>query len=377
MKHTFVEYHLFQLLRRFDNQHLPLDLFISQYFRAHKALGAQDRRTLAEAVYGMVRWQLLLDYLIGPNPSWEKRFQLYRNFQPTQYLTVSSIPLHVRVSCPKPLFDLLVQDYGESYACQLAQINTTTAPIMVRVNPLKTTRDALLAKWAEQYDAMTAKESPYGIEFKKRIALFALPEFQEGLFEVQDEASQLVASLVQTQPKDQVLDYCAGAGGKSLAFAHHMASGGQLYLHDVRPAILDQARKRFKRAGIQNVQFLEPGHPQLERLKGKLDWVLVDVPCSGTGTLRRHPDQKWKFTLTWLEGLIHLQRQIVEQTLPFLKPTGKLVYATCSILKKENEEQREYFLKNLPLISYGNIFQSHPAIGEKDGFFACIFQRKS
>jgi len=340
-------------------------------------LGAQDRRTIAEAVYGMVRWQLLLDYLIGPNPSWEKRFRVYATLQPTQYLSLSSIPLHIRLSCPKPLFDLLVQDYGEKQASHLAHLNNTSAPTTVRVNPLKTTREAMLHKWASDYEVTPCMHSLAGIEFKKRAPLFSLPEFQEGCFEVQDEASQLVARLVQVSPGDQVLDYCSGSGGKSLAFAPAMASGGQIYLHDVRAPVLDQARKRFKRAGIQNVQFLTPEHPQLPRLKGKLDWVLTDVPCSGTGTLRRHPDQKWKFSLTWLEGLLALQKEIVGKAVAFLKPTGKLVYATCSLLKSENEQQVEYFLKNYPLELTGETFQSLPSFEGMDGFFACTFKKKS
>lgn len=375
MKYAFFEYHLFQLLRRFESQHLPLDLFVSQYFRAHHALGAKDRRSIAEAVYGIMRWRLLLDYLIGPNPSWENRYRLFCNFQPTHYASVNAIPPAVRVSCPDPLFQLLVDDYGEAYASSLAQVNNTEAPITVRINPLKTTRQTLLEKWASEHDVSPSPHAPFGIEFKKRVPLFTFPEFQQGDFEVQDEASQLVAALIEAGPHDQVLDYCAGAGGKSLAFAPNMAQGGQLYLHDVRPTILEQARKRLKRAGIQNAQFLTPSHPQLTALRGKIDWVLVDVPCTGTGTLRRHPDQKWKFSHAQLEELLVLQRDIVAQAITFLKPGGRLVYATCSILKAENEHQIDYFSKTHSLIAIREPFRSHPTLGGMDGFFAITLQR--
>jgi len=374
MKLSFPEYHLFQLLRRFENQHLPLDLFLSQYFRAHKQLGSKDRRTIAQAVYGMCRWQSLLDHLIDGQPSWEQRYALFRGFQPDQYLYVNTIPLHVRVSFPKELFALLVEDYGQEKAVRLCQICNTEAPICVRVNPMKTTREALLKRW-EEFEVTPTKHSPLGIQFKNRAPLVALPEFKEGLFEIQDEASQCAARLVNVQPGEQVLDYCAGAGGKTLAFAHQMDNEGQIYLHDIRAYILEQAKKRLKRAGIQNVQFFHPKHPHLATLKKKMDWVLVDAPCSGTGTLRRNPDQKWKFSLALLNRLVGQQRMIFERALSFVRPGGHIVYATCSLLHAENETQVAHFLETYDLEMVGDPFVSLPSYGEMDGFFAVSFRK--
>ncbi len=373
MKLSFPEYHLFQLLRRFENQHLPLDLFLSQYFRAHKQLGSHDRRTISQAVYGMCRWQSLLDHLVEGQPSWEKRYALFRYFQPDQYLYVNTIPLHVRVSFPKELFALLVQDYGEEKAVRLCQISNTEAPITVRANPLKVERAQLLEKWKE-LDVTPCAHSPLGIQFKNRLPLVSFPEFKEGLFEIQDEASQCAARLVNVQPGDQVLDYCAGAGGKTLAFAHQMNNQGQIYLHDIRGYILEQAKKRLKRAGIQNVQFFHPEHPHLETLKKKMDWVLADVPCTGTGTLRRNPDQKWKFSLALLNRLVGQQRMIFERALSFVKPGGHIVYATCSLLHAENERQIEHFLETYPIKTVGDPFVSLPSYGGMDGFFAVCFK---
>ncbi len=370
-KYTYPEHHLFQLLRRFENQHLPLDLFLSQYFRAHKALGSKDRKLIAEAVYGMTRWRTLLDHLIDRDPSWEKRYAIFRQFQPTNYLYVNSIPLHVRVSFPEQLFDLLLKAYGEERAIYLAQVSNTPAPIAVRVNPLKTTREKLLAHLQNQFDVTPCEKSKLGIEFKKREPLVALPEFKAGHFEIQDEASQLVADMMDVKPKQHVLDYCAGAGGKSLAFAHKMEGSGQLYLHDIRPYILDQAKKRCKRAGIQNAQFLSP---LPKNLKGKMDWVLVDAPCTGTGTLRRNPDQKWKFEHELLDRLVIAQREIFEKALEYVKPGSHIVYATCSLLKEENEQQVDYFIKTHSLKMVGSPFCSHPSYGGMDGFFAATFQ---
>jgi 16S rRNA (cytosine967-C5)-methyltransferase len=372
MKVSFSEHHLFQLLKRFDTQHLPLDLFLSHYFRAHTALGSKDRQLIAHAVYGMSRWKSLLDYLIGPNPSWEKRYALFRSFQPTNYLIANHIPLHIRLSFPKELLTLLEEGYGGEKAVYLAQVCNTEAPITVRANLLKTTPQELLAKWQPLYEVSPCKRAPSGIQFKKRLPLTSLPEFKEGHFEIQDEASQLVSTLIQAQPGEQVLDYCAGAGGKTLAFAHQMENQGQIYLHDIRPPILEQARKRLKRAGIQNGQFLPAGHSALQKLKKKMDWVLVDVPCSGTGTLRRNPDQKWKFSLALLNRLVGQQRMIFEKGLSYLKPGGKIVYSTCSLLQSENERQVEHFLQTYNLKLDSPPFVSLPSYEGMDGFFAAV-----
>lgn len=373
MKLAFPEYHLFQLLRRFESQHLPLDLFLSNYFRAHSALGSKDRQFIAQAVYGMSRWKGLLDHLIGTLPSWEQRYALFRSFQPANYLLANSIPLNVRVSFPQDLFLLLKQQYGEEKALLLCQACNTEAPVTIRVNPLKIKREELLKRWENRYDIAPCERSPYGIVFKKREPLTSFVEFKEGFFEIQDEASQLVSLLVTPKSGELVLDYCAGAGGKTLGFAHFLNNTGQIYLHDIRPHILEQARRRLKRAGFQNCQFLSPEHPSLEKIKKKLDWVLVDAPCSGTGTLRRNPDQKWKFSHALLNRIVGEQRMIVEKALSFLKPGGTLIYATCSILQAENESQVEHFLKTYPLKLASPPFATLPTYNSMDGFFAATF----
>ena len=375
MKISFPEHHLFQLLKRFENQHLPLDLFLSNYFRANSALGSKDRQLIGHAVYGMSRWRGLLDYLIGNNPTWEQRYALFRSFQPANYLIINTIPLHIKISFPKELFALLEESYGEEKATQICQVCNSEAPVTIRINPLKTTRDLLLSRWSSLFDISPCETSPFGILFKKRAPLTALPEFKEGLFEIQDEASQLVASLITPKPGEHVLDYCAGAGGKTLGFAHQMENMGQVYLHDIRPHVLEQARKRLKRAGIQNCQFLPAGHVALEKLKKRMDWVLVDVPCSGTGTLRRNPDQKWKFSLALLNRLVGQQRMIFEKALSFLKPGGKIVYATCSILPAENEKQVAHFMQTYGLVQESPPFVSLPTYDGMDGFFAAVLYK--
>jgi len=375
MRLTFREYHLFALLKQFENQYLPLDTFLNQYFRAHKALGSKDRAMILESVYGMTRWQLLLDHLANGKPSWEKRWSIFHAFQPNNYLFANHLPLNVRLSCPKVLFDRLLAAYGEKKTIEICQTLNTQAPLCVRANPLKTERDKLFEMWSDQYEVSKTEHSPLGIQFKKRVPLRGLPEFRSGFFEVQDEASQLVSALVKAQPKQQILDYCAGAGGKTLGFAPNMQNQGQVYLHDIRPAVLIQAKKRMQRAGIQNVQFLDPLHAQLVKIKKRMDWVLADVPCTGTGTLRRNPDQKWKFHDQLLERLISQQRTIFEKALSFLKPEGKIVYATCSILHEENQAQVDHFLQTYPVKLEEPPFQSLPTPNGMDGFFAATFSK--
>jgi len=155
-----------------------------------------------------------------------------------------------------------------------------------------------------------------------------------------------------------------------------MQNQGVLYLHDIRPGILVQAKKRLKRAGVQNAQICSSTDPNLQALKGNMDWVLVDAPCSGSGTYRRNPDLKWKFSEKMLEELINLQREIVKKALPYLKPNGHLVYATCSLFEEENEEQVKFFLKNHSLELSEEVFSTAPTSNQMDGFFGAVFSVK-
>lgn len=370
MMNPFQRRHLFSILSLFEEQGLPLDVFLSNYFRKHRAVGANDRRVICEAVYGLIRWRGLLDHLASPPLSWEKRFGTWGTIRPEEYIGNQKIAPHLRVSFPKAYFQLFAEAYGEERALELCLASNTAAPTTVRVNPLKTTREALSEKWAKEYAVSLCRSSPLGVVFHKKINFFALPEFKEGCFEMQDEASQLVAALLEARPGEQILDYCAGSGGKTLAFAPSMQRSGQIYLHDVRPFALEEAKKRLRRAGVQNGQLLFHDDPKKGKLKGKMDAVLVDAPCSGSGTLRRNPDMKWKFDPSQLERLIAEQRQIFAEALEYLHPKGRIVYATCSILPQENQEQVAYFEKSFGLKQTKEPFCSFPQKGEMDGFFA-------
>jgi 16S rRNA C967 or C1407 C5-methylase (RsmB/RsmF family) len=370
----FREHHLFSLLEAYDKQSLPLDLLINQYFRQHPALGSKDRGFIAEAAYALIRWKGLLDYLTF-NASWQKRYDLFTKIDVNEYIHHEEIPSHIRVSFPQSLFEILVNDFGEKKAMELCLICNSPAPTTVRANALKTTRDFLLEKWKSNYEVTPTKNAAHGIVFHKRINFFQLPEFKEGLFEVQDEGSQLLADLIQAKPGDLIMDYCSGSGGKTLAFAPILEKKGQIYLHDIRSYALLEARKRLKRAGVQNSQILQSDSPNLSKLKKKMDWVLVDAPCTGTGTLRRNPDMKWKFDEETLTRLCSTQRVIFEKALSYMHPKGRIVYATCSLLKKENQIQLEHFIKTYQLCLDHEPFQSLPNYGEMDGFFGVVLKR--
>ncbi len=373
----FRKRHLLTLLEALDNSRLPLDTAMSHYFRANRALGSKDRYTVSQAVYMLKRWQGAIDVDLAQPITWSARVEALKNFDPKKIAQNTALSPHVRISFPKALFGMLTDSLGDEKAFEVALASNERAPLFIRTNTLKISREALLKRLQEKEDikACFGKDGTDSIILLERVNFFSLDAFKEGLFEVQDENSQQVAELVQAKPGDKVLDYCAGSGGKALAIAPKLRESGQLFLHDIRVKALDEAKKRLKRAGIQNAQRLAPGHKQLKALKGSVDWVLVDAPCSGTGTLRRNPDLKWKFDKERFKNLLEEQRDIFEKALTYVKPGGYIVYATCSLLKEENEEQIIFF-KTYFKDTYGLVLEKSihtlPAPGEGDGFFGAV-----
>ena len=376
MQRPFREHHLLAILSAFDKETLPLDVFLRNYFRKHTAVGSKDRKEICNAVYGMIRWRALLDYIAEKPLNWESRYRAFIHCPIESLLKDETIPIHIRASFPKAFYQLLTDALGEERAFEFCINCNAPAPTTIRVNLLKTNRDALMEKWKGTYKIYPCKHSLAGICFEEKINFFASTEFKDGLFEIQDEASQLIANLITIKPGERFLDYCAGSGGKSLAIAPKLQGSGQLFLHDIRSSCLLEAKKRLKRSGIQNAQPLPHDSPNKKTIKGKMDWVLVDAPCSGTGTLRRNPDMKWKLQEQMLHRITAEQRQIFEEALTFLKPGGHIVYATCSVLPQENQAQAAYFLERYSLEQVGEPFSSFPYPGGMDGFFGIVFKKK-
>ncbi len=380
MAHSFRHHHILMIMEGYDHQSLPLDRFVGNYFRQHKSLGSKDRSEIAETVYAMIRFRGLLDEICkicGFPSTWEQKLKAFCDESFSSYKESSCIPPHIRVSFPKILFDHLSDCFGEGKAIDICKVSNSAAPTTARVNTMKTSRDSLILRLAHEFHVTPCTFAPDGIVFSKRISFSQMPEFREGLFEIQDEGSQLIGGLVEAKPGQLVMDYCAGAGGKTLCFAPRMQNRGQIYLHDIRKWALDDCKKRLRRAGIQNAQIVLPDQvDKLKKLKKQFDWVLVDAPCTGTGTLRRNPDMKWKINEEMLVRLVGQQRMIFEKALSFMKPDGHIVYATCSLLKMENRDQVDHFIKTYDLELVRD-FESIPILNGMDGFFGAVLRRKS
>lgn len=371
MQLNFRTFHLFRILEFFEKSLLPIDFFLKKYFQSHKQLGSKDRKEICETLYPMIRLKGLIDHYAKKPITAESRYDAYLQIASTQI--DKKLPYHLQVSFPKDYFDFLKKTFGLEKTLKICKLSNTQAPTTIRVNSIKISREELYTKWKDLYSIDLGKQSPNAIHFRKKISFFSLPEFKEGFFEIQDEGSQLIAYLVEPKPKDHILDYCAGAGGKTLALAPLLKGKGQIYLHDIRSYALEQAKKRLKRAHVQNAQILMPNSKK-KHLKEKMDWVLVDAPCSGSGTLRRNPDMKWRFTKEMVDNLVKEQQAIFEEALSFTKKGGHIVYATCSLFPEENEMQVNEFLKR-HCLSLTKMVSWLPEKDGMDGFFGAVFQK--
>ena len=336
---------------------------MDQYFRAHRQMGSKDRAFAAETVYGCLRRMAELEALAGPllqenerarwlvatyllkHSGWSGRALVDAGFKESDALVArvrsfktEDLPFNARINMPDWLAEKLVAQFGETEAVQLSEALNRPAQVGIRVNTLRTSRDELMAQLAaEENPCEPMKYSPIGLQREKRGPLFNTAAFKEGLFELQDEGSQLLALMTEAAPKQKVVDFCAGAGGKTLALAAMMQNTGVVNAYDVSASRLDKMKPRLARAGAYNTQVFpirDEHEAILKKYAGTADAVLVDAPCSGTGTLRRNPDIKWR--PIDLAMLTRLQASILDAASDLVKPGGLLVYATCSLLEEEN-----------------------------------------
>jgi 16S rRNA (cytosine967-C5)-methyltransferase len=360
----------------------PADGVISAYFRTRRFIGAGDRRSVSDQVWRVLRhrarlgWRLGADHptgrlLIaanlargegksvdaiaglysgaknGPSPlaANEKRMVERVNTRDD-----SAMPREVKLECPWWLLAKFDAAYGDAADLEIAALDSEAA-LDLRVNTLKATREKVLADFAaEDRDAKPTPHSPIGVRLPARISLGDHAGFREGFFEVQDEASQLCAQLVDAKPGSKVMDLCAGAGGKTLAIAAVMQNKGQITACDVSVGRLERSKLRLRRAGVHNatLRILEDKDKWMKRQSGTFDRVLVDAPCSGTGAWRRNPDARWHLKPENLDSLRATQDSVLDQGAPLVKLGGRLIYATCSLLPEENAERVEAFLARHP-----------------------------
>lgn len=396
----------------------PADATLSHWFKAHGRLGARDRHQVAEAVFDVLRhlrrYRQMAESGTGPATrrlailglvSQFPRSDLDAGLEDTERhwldhvlrLDVASLSRAVRYSLPDWLdTQMNALDNPESLINALNQ----PAPLDIRVNPFKTDREAVLAALTQQPGAAQAKPtptpySPWGIRLQGRPSINRWPLFLSGDIEVQDEGSQLLAALLAPKRGEMIIDFCAGAGGKTLLIGALMRSTGRLYAFDISAARLARAKPRFARSGLSNivpVVIQSESDARVKRLRGKAHKVLVDAPCSGLGTLRRNPDLKWRQHPDSLEHLLQTQASILKEAARCVAPGGRLVYATCSVLPIENEQQVEAFLASHPeftlvdvadvlkdrcgnLTFSGPYMQLRPDTHGTDGFFAAVLQR--
>ena len=394
----------------------PADGTLSRYFREHPKLGSRERGAVAEAVYGILRnksvytsfaesgngptmRRLTLLGLAGAmgadalgGLSEEETEWLERTAQIDQAL----LPAMMRSNLPQWLFDKLVARDGEAAALRLAAALNAPAPLDLRVNVIKATLDDVVKVLAEAPIAAQATPySPVGLRVLKKPTLQNLPAFKNGLIEVQDEGSQLLAQIVGAKRGEMVVDFCAGAGGKTLALGAAIRNTGRLYAFDISDKRLAKLKPRLARSGLSNVHPVLIAHEndaKIKRLAGKIDRVLVDAPCSGLGTLRRNPDVKWRQTMKGVAELNVKQSSILAGAARLVKHGGRLVYATCSLLDEENEAIVTAFLAThadfilLPMaqilaeqriaLTMQDYLKLSPDVHQTDGFFAAVMERK-
>ena len=309
----------------------------------------------------------------------------------------ASMPDWVRLECPEDYYSILAKTFGANLKQELSALGLP-APLDIRVNTLKATPESLTQTLAaREIEMRPGVYAPLALHAKGRPDLAATEAFAAGLFDMQDEGSQLVAAMAGAKPGLQVLDFCAGAGGKSLALAAAMQNRGHLVAADTNAKRLARAKLRFKRAGVENAERVQltgrDDDPFLKKKATQFDLVLVDAPCSGTGAWRRHPETKWKAD-AGLDRLVALQKAILARAARMVKRGGRLIYATCSLIPAENEAQAEAFLAAHPNFQAvpaetvwtsvlptpwpcgaGDYLKLTPARNGTDGFFAAVFER--
>ena len=391
----------------------PADETLSQYFRGHRALGQSERAFVAETVFAVLRRLRSLEAAAGSaQPRLLVAAALVRvlGFSGRALAGLfddelvarlrgadgEGFPQAVRAELPDWLWQRLAAAHGDAAALRLAQALANPAPLDLRVNLARAGRDEVLVRL--QADGLEARATPYspaGIRLAGRPPVNRHALFKEGLIEVQDEGSQLIAWLLAPRRGEMIADYCAGAGGKTLAAAALMRGTGRIYAFDTSPKRLASLAPRAARAGVTSVHsvVLAAGQDaRVKRLAGKLDRVLVDAPCSGFGTLRRNPELKWRYGEAAVAELAAKQGRLLAAASRLVKPGGRLVYATCSLLADENEAVAAAFGAAHPEfepVSCAKVLEVHrialttgeylkllPDRHGTDAFFAAIFERR-
>jgi 16S rRNA (cytosine967-C5)-methyltransferase len=408
-----------ELVHRVLQLQHPADNVVSDFFRQNRALGIRERHTLAETAYTVLRERSVLQHLSQSGKgeltrrlavlAWQGNAGFLRAalseaeqhwLAQVHAVDRTALAPRLRHNLPDWLAEQLEQDHGQAFWALVQALNAA-APLDLRVNTYKAKREAVQAELlGAGIEALVTPYAPTGLRVQGKPALHRLEVFLRGDIEVQDEGSQLLALLVGAKRGEMVADFCAGAGGKTLALGAQMRNTGRLYAFDTSGHRLAALRPRLARSGLSNVYPVQIAHERddrIKRLAGKLDRVLVDAPCSGLGTLRRNPDLKWRQTMPSVAELRVKQAAILASAARLVKPGGRLVYATCSLLAAENEDVAGAFGAQFadqfePLGAQEALAQAHvepagalvqgdhlrlwPHRHGTDGFFAAVWTRR-
>lgn len=403
---------------------LPADRVVNKYFRDNKQLGSRDHTFITEALYDILRNRRRLESVLTAafgeatheNLAWiavirtkewiglelpaapERLAAIHVALRNEVLPKEPAAALALRFSLPDWVAQALIRDYTVARAEQIATSLRERAPLVVRANALRMPREQVIARLeAEGIPATATKLSPDGIELGKRLNFNGNPAWKEGLYEVQDEGSQLIAWLAEARPGQKIVDACAGAGGKTLALAAAMNNRGMLYAFDNNERRLEPLKLRARRAGVHNIRMATltgTSDARIERLRDEMDAVLVDAPCSGSGVLRRNPDAADRIGPGFVQELRATQLALLHAWARTVKQGGRLVYATCSVLSDENESVVDEFLAKHPefsLMHAGEVLARQgirlpgehrtmrllPDTHNTDGFFGAVMVRGS
>ena len=371
------------------------DKVIEKILKSNPKWGARDRRFIAETIYDIVRWQRLFIELTDAEendywkflaiwclwnkvefPDWEELKGVNRKKILERY-EILKTTRKVRESIPDWMDEMGEKELGARWEKELEALNQE-ASVVLRVNTLKISRNGLQKQLAEEESIVTnaPEEFPDALLLEERQNIFTRQQFKDGLFEVQDGGSQLIAPFLQVKPGMRVIDACAGAGGKTLHLAALMQNKGRIIALDTEEWKLEELKKRGRRAGVANIETrLIESSKTIKRLESSADRLLLDVPCSGLGVLKRNPDAKWKLSIEFIDRVKELQQHILTDYSTMLKSGGLMVYSTCSLFPSENENQVATFLEKqegkFELIEQKSVFPSEGF----DGFYMALIKR--
>ncbi|MFD0700386.1 RsmB/NOP family class I SAM-dependent RNA methyltransferase [Myroides pelagicus] len=378
------------------------DKVVARALKKDKRWGSSDRKFVAETIYEIVRWKRLYAEIAEVKEPYNRDdawrifavWAVLRGYNLPDWKYFENTPVRrikgrfdeltktrkFKESIPDWMDELGVKELGEELWTKELAAQNQQASVILRVNTLKTTRDKLFSILMDlDIETIKPKEYPDALILKERANVFLTDAFKEGLFEVQDASSQLVAPLLGVKPGMRVVDTCAGAGGKTLHIASLMENKGQIIAMDIYESKQKQLKIRAKRNGAFNIEYrIIEGTKTIKKLHEKADRVLIDAPCSGLGVLKRNPDSKWKLKPAFVEEIKEVQRQVLRDYSKIVKPGGKLVYATCSILPSENEKQIQHFLASEAGKDF-TFVEDHKILAHEsgfDGFYMALLERK-